>query len=115
MISASRGTYSAGDQLPRADARQAPCARCSADISGCYNPSPLDRANDQSTSPPDMAMPETWRNHPPSLSITHNFCADHGAQFYIGEARQSAHMTILPGGGSLARARYPPSLATFVK
>jgi hypothetical protein len=30
------------------------------DLAG-YSPSPLNRANDQSTSPPGMAMPEMWR------------------------------------------------------
>jgi hypothetical protein len=26
-------------------------------------------------------------NHPVKLSITHNFCADHGAQSDVGQAR----------------------------
>lgn len=61
------------------------------------------------------------RTHPVKLSIAHKFCAYRGAQFNIGQTRQSRQLTILlgdvprfvssvaipllPGGGSLERAR----------
>ncbi|WP_161850290.1 hypothetical protein [Bradyrhizobium sp. CCBAU 051011] len=45
------------------------------------------------------------RKAPVELSIAHKFSFDDGTQRDIGEARQPAPLTVLPGGGSLARAR----------
>jgi hypothetical protein len=42
---------------------------------------------------------------PKFLSITHKLRSDHDTQFDVRQPRQPLQITVLPGGGSCARAR----------
>jgi hypothetical protein len=54
------------------------------------------------------------RKRPARLSITHNFSSDHGPPNAMAVRRDSPrYVTVLPGEGSLAGARWPPSLAIY--
>ena len=48
------------------------------------------------------------------LSITHNSCLERGSQFDVISRDSPRRITVFPGGGSLIRAKYPPSRAILM-